>query len=65
MAIDADSYCSAKGLSEINMALLNVEDVYSIFDGGSLLYSRTDCFIELDIASLNVTNAKSNLLPES
>jgi hypothetical protein len=41
-----------------------MEEVFSIYDGGALLYSRTDCFILLNIANLTVTNARSNLLVE-
>jgi hypothetical protein len=39
-----------------------MEEVYSIYDGGALLYSRTDCFILINIANLAVINARSNLL---
>ncbi len=41
-----------------------MDEGYSIYDGGALMYSRTDCFIKLNIANITVTNARSNLLPE-
>jgi len=41
-----------------------MDEVYSIYDGGALLYSRTDCFILLSIANIGVVNARSNLLVE-
>jgi hypothetical protein len=41
-----------------------MDEGYSIYDGGALIYSRTDCFILLNIANVTVTNARSNLLTE-
>jgi hypothetical protein len=64
MALDSTSFCNQRGLSEINMASFNMSDAYSIYDGGALIYSRTDCFIELNIAKINVTNSMSNLISE-
>ena len=39
-------------------------DSYSIYDGGALIYSRTDCIISLNIANITVNNAQSNLIIE-
>lgn len=41
-----------------------MDEGYSIYDGGALIYSRTDCFIKLNIANITVTNARSNLVIE-
>lgn len=41
------------------------EEVQSLFDGGSLLYTTSDCFIQLTLTSLNITNVKSNFIPVS
>jgi hypothetical protein len=56
MALDSTSNCNQRGLSKFNLVNFTLSDAFSIYDGGALVYSRTDCFIELNIARINVTN---------
>ena len=56
MALDSTSNCNQRGLSLFNLVSFSLSDAFSIYDGGALVYSRTDCFIELNIAKINVTN---------
>jgi hypothetical protein len=56
MALDSTSNCNQRGLSLFNLVSFSLSDAFSIYDGGALVYSRSDCFIELNIAKINVTN---------
>jgi hypothetical protein len=51
-------------VQNFNLTSFKMDEGYSIYDGGALIYSRTDCFILLNIANVTVTNARSNLLTE-
>ena len=64
LALDADASCNQRGFQYFNITSFRMDEGYSINDGGALMYSRTDCFIKLNIANITVTNARSNLLPE-
>ena len=63
IAIDADRNCNFKGSNIIRLSKFNLEDALSLHDGGALLYSRTDCFLDLSLADLRVSNIRSNVQP--
>ena len=65
IALDADRNCNFKGQTQIRMSKFVMEDVSSVLDGGSLIYSRTDCFLDVGLQEVRISNARSNIIPNS
>jgi len=65
LALDADRNCSSKGVTDVKLYNFTMEDSYSILDAGTLLYSRTDCFMQVNLTDLKVRNVRTNLLQQS
>jgi hypothetical protein len=65
LALDADRNCSYKGVTDVRLNNFTMEDSYSILDAGTLLYSRTDCFMQVNLTDVRVRNVRTNLLQQS
>lgn len=60
--MDADRNCNFKGSTSIRLSKFSLEDSVSVLDGGGLVYSRTDCFVELTLADVKISQVRSNLV---
>jgi hypothetical protein len=62
VALEADKNCLYSGVTEVRFAKMTIDEAYVVSDAGALLYSRTDCYINLNITEVRATNARSNIL---
>ena len=62
LAVDADKNCNFKGSAVVRLSKFTMDDAVSVHDGGALLYSRTDCFIDMSLADARISNIRSNLV---
>jgi hypothetical protein len=62
MALDADKNCVFMGLTDVKIAKMSLDEAFSINDAGGLLYSRTDCYMSVNISEIRVTTIRSNLI---
>jgi hypothetical protein len=62
MALEADKNCYYKGAVEVSMQGLTVDETISLYDGGGLVYSKTDCFLQLTLNRISTSNTRSNYI---
>lgn len=44
----------------MKISRMTIDEAYSISDAGGLLYSRTDCYLSLNISEIRASNIRSN-----
>ncbi|TNV88206.1 hypothetical protein FGO68_gene9945 [Halteria grandinella] len=59
IALQSDINCNYRGTQEVKMSNITLDDAISLNDGGGLLYTRSDCYLELTISGLKANNSRA------
>jgi hypothetical protein len=62
IALQSDVNCNYRGTQDVTIANFTFQDSISLYDGGGLLYSRSDCYLDLEIINLMTNNSRATFL---
>ena len=61
-ALESDVNCFYRGEVDVKMQGFAAQGLFSLYDGGGIVYSKSDCFMHFTIFNVSTNCSKSNYL---